>query len=585
MMYYLSRSARNLAILFALFGFFCLSGCSVSSSDGDGLHDVVLTDVTDAAGIGAFRHDNGGSGESWAPEIVGGGGGFIDYNGDGWQDMLLVAGGPFREKNDREVHTLWLYRNNQDGTFTLVSEEAGLWDIVTYGYGIAAGDYDIDGDQDFFLTSLYRNMLFRNDGGYFTEVGLEAGFTERDEWSMSTMFIDVDNDRYVDVFYANYAEWTPEIDIYCPFEGEKVFCTPELFDGQQNRFYHNNGDGTFSDWSDETGVSDAIEPIRNKVLGVAELDFNNDGWPDMYGTNDTERDLLYVNNGDGTFSERGIFAGIAFDKHGKARAGMGVVNGVVDSTGQTTIFVGHFTEETIGVFQHKGQGVFLERAAVSKIGHASLLTLTFGIILVDIDLDGDLDLICANGHVQEHIGKMLEGIQFKIPPQLYLNRGDGIFDEYEQEGGVFADSMVARCASYADYDRDGDLDILIVENNGPAHLWRNDSNGGNFLRVRLKGRASNPDAYHTRILAYVDGFGREQRIHSGSSFLSQQENTATFGFGPASVVDSLVICWPSGTIDRFTGLDMNQEILVIEGTRMYETQPLKERNWSAVGRP
>ena len=544
---------------------------------------ITFTDVTAEAGLEAFRHNHGGFGQAWAPEIVGAGAGFFDYDGDEWLDVVLVGGGPMADRNDGLVPALWLYHNNGDGTFSLVTRDAGLGGRVEHGFGITAADYDNDGDQDFVLTSLQENRLFRNDPGsgagvrVFTEVGRQAGIADHAAWSTSALFFDADRDGWLDLFVGNYVDWSPEKDLYCAFEGEKVYCTPEGYAGIASRFFHNNGDGTFSDRTQEAGFAAGIDATLDKTLGVAELDFNNDGWPDLVVANDTERDLLYVNNGDGTFTEKGVSSGVAFDRHGKPRAGMGIDTGVIDSSGQTSIVVGNFSDEMAGVYRHTGGGLFIDRAASSRIGHPSLRTLTFGLFLFDVDLDGDLDFFAANGHVQTHIERMLEGIRFRQPAQLYLNRGDGRFDEYLPEGGPLTHPLVARGAAYADYDRDGDLDVLITENNGPVHLWRNDLADGRSLRVRLEGRQSNRDGIGARLVATVGTLQMERRIRTGSSYLSQSEKVATFGVGRAEKVDTLRVYWPSGTVDQFVEIEANQEIRILEGTGTFEQAPLPEK--------
>ena len=531
---------------------------------------VVFTDVTEAAGLGAFRHENGAVGNKWYPEMMGSGGGFIDYDGDGWLDILLMGGGHWDDPADPGYRALWLYRNNGDGTFADQTEAAGLADVVAYTIGLAVADYDNDGDQDFVLMNLGENMLFRNDGGVFTEVGTQAGLSEHHEWSSSALFFDADLDGDLDLYAANYVDWSPETDKFCPPGGAvKLYCIPANYDGIPSRFYRNDGDGTFSDRTEEVG----FVPALGKSLGIVELDYNDDGWPDLAVANDGEGDLLYENNGDGTFTEKGMISGFAFSEHGEARAGMGIDAGVVDSSGQLVIFVGNFSEEMAGVYRHMGRGLFVDRAAASKIGHPSLLTLTFGLFLFDADLDTDLDLFAANGHVQTHIERMHEATTFRQRAQLYLNRGNGLFDEFIPDTGPLTQEMVARSAAYADYDRDGDLDILLTENNGPAHLWRNDQDGGRFLRVRLQGRQSNRDALGSRVVAVVGDLKMERRICTGSSYLSQSEKVAVFGLGSASVVDTLVVTWPGGRVDRFEGVEAHQEIVIIEGTGTYDSEP------------
>lgn len=562
-----SRAAAVCAFLIAPLLAVSLAGCrgaepaeaTVSSSPVLSFHDV-----TRDAGLGAFRHENGAYGTKWFPEAMGSGGGFVDYDGDGWLDILLVGGGTWPGSEMEPVRALWLYKNNHDGSFTDVTVEAGLGDIRTYGFGIVAADYDNDGDEDFFLTTLFEDLLFRNEGGRFTEVGQDAGVDGGERWSTSAIFFDADRDGWVDLYVGSYVEWSPETDLVCTVKGSiRSYCTPEHYTGIPSRFYRNNGDGTFAERTVEAGFADG----PGKMLGASEFDFNRDGWPDLVVATDTQRDLLYENNGDGTFTETGAVSGIAYDENGGARAGMGIDTGVVDGTGEETMFVGNFSKEMIGVFRHVSEGLFIDRAAVSKIGRPSLMTLTFGLFLFDVDLDGDLDLFTANGHVQPEIDETQEGISYKQPPHLFINDGDGQFvDMREQAGAPLQQPLVARGAAYGDYDRDGDLDILVTENRGGVHLWRNElSEGGHFLRVHIEGREGNRDGLGTQITAYADGLRIERRVRTGSSFMSQFEKTVTFGVGDRAHVDSLVVRWPSGRINRFSDVAANREYSLVEG--------------------
>ncbi len=523
---------------------------------------IAFTEVTDEAGLGAFRHITGAFGDKWFPETMGAGGGFLDYDGDGWLDVVLVGGGTWPGRPDEPVPALHLYRNNGDGTFTRRTQEAGLAGTTAYGFGLAMADYDNDADQDIFLTTLFENRLFRNDTGVFTEISLAAGLAEEAAWSSSALFFDADADGHLDLYVGNYVAWSPDDDLVCTI-GRQVrsYCTPELYQGLSGRLYRNNADGTFTDHTDTAGLA----PAPGKTLAVADADFNRDGWPDLVVVNDTQRDLLYQNQGDGTFAEIGLLSGMAFDENGRARAGMGVDVGIVDATGQQTMFVGNFSKEMVGVYRYGGGGLFVDRAAVSKIGQPTLLTLTFGLFLFDVDLDGDLDLFVANGHISEEIEQVEDGIRFRQPAQLFLNRGDGLFDEVHRDTGPLALPMVARGAAYADYDRDGDLDVLVTENGGPAHLWRNDLDAASFLRVRLEGRQSNRDGLGARIVAVVGQQRLERRVRTGSSYLSQSETIVTFGLGRAAHVDSLLVYWPAGRVDRFVDLEGHQEIRVVEG--------------------
>lgn len=542
---------------------------SGTSQDLSGHSDIRFQDITEAAGLGDFVHHTGAFGKKWMPETFGSGGGFLDYNGDGWPDILLVGGGSWPAYTGKHIRQLWLYRNNQDGTFTLQTDEAGLGEVSTYGFGITAADYDNDGDEDFFLTTVYENRLFRNDGGVFTEVGKAAGVTNQSTWSTAALFFDADRDGWPDLYAGNYVAWSPETDIFCSIDGvTKEYCTPLLYDGVPGRFYHNNGDGTFSDWTQRAGFL----PAPGKTLGNAETDYNRDGWPDLIVSSDTERDLLYMNNGDGTFTERGMLSGIAFDEYGRAAAGMGVDTGVVDSSGHPSIFIGNFSNEMIGVFRYLGNNLFNARSSVSKIGRPSLLRLTFGLFLFDVDCDTDLDLFAANGHIQPMIQ---DGSTYRQTAQLFLNRGNGTFEDASSAAGrPILDSLVARAAAYADIDRDGDQDILLTENGGPAHLWRNDTRGNHFLRVRLRGTASNRDGLDAQLTASLGNLQLYRRVRTGGSYLSNSEKTVTFGLGRHTSLDSLVVKWPSGQVDRLGDVAADQQILLMEGQPGYRREAL-----------
>ena len=523
----------------------------------------LFTDVTVESGLAGVMHVNGGFGEAWAPEIVGGGGGFIDYDGDGWMDIVTVTGGTFEEESPLLGHPcLRMFRNLGDGNFAEVTHDVGLAPLRAYSLGLTVGDYDNDGDADIFVTTLYKDLLLRNDGGIFVEKSVEAGLGNVSEWSTSAMFFDADRDGHLDLYVGTYVDWSPEKDIYCGFQGEKVYCTPEIYTGIAGRFYKNNGDGTFREGTADAGFLTGVDAARDKTLGIAELDANGDGWPDVVIANDTERDMLFINQGDGTFVEKGITSGIAYDHHGKARAGMGVDVGVVDRTGESTIFVGNFSDEMVGVYRHDGGGLFMDRAANSRIGQPSLRTLTFGLFLFDVDLDADLDLLIANGHVQTHIAHIVDGVTFRQRPQLFQNNGDGQFEEASANGPL-GDALVARGAAYCDYDRDGDLDVLIMENNGPIHLWRNETREMNWLRVTLEGRQSNRSAYGAQVEVWSQGHRQVRRVRSGSSYLSHSDPAAVFGL--KGNIDSLKITWPGGMVEKHGLIVMNQAIHVVEG--------------------
>ena len=544
------------------------SAVDVINAQKNAASKINFAEVTSEAGLGNFRHDNGSFGEMWFPEQMGSGVGFIDYNDDGWVDILLVGGGGWANHTKRKVKALWLYKNNKDGTFSDVTEETGLEHINTYGLGIVAADYNNDGYQDIFLTSLGKNILLRNHDGIFKDVSQPSGLGNRIEWSSSAIFFDADKDGWLDLYVGNYAIWSPASDLWCSLDSKtKVYCPPEMYVGLPSRFYHNNGDGTFSDHTQIAGFL----PAPGKSLGVVQLDYNDDGWPDLAVANDGERDLLYQNNGDGTFTEKGTELGMAYGENGEARAGMGIDAGIVDSSGYPSIFVGNFSNEMIGVYRYSGKGWFNDRAALSRIGRPSYLSLTFGLFLFDVDLDTDLDLFVGNGHVYPFRTKDQEGITYRQGSQLFTNNGSGVFaDANKMVAGVLNNKMVVRGAAVGDYDRDGDLDILLTENNGPVHLWRNNTEKKNFLRVILEGETSNKDALGAKVVVSVDGYKMERIIRTGSSYLSQSELTASFGLGNHTTVDSVSIIWPSGEIDTFTNIKNNREIFIKEGSNRAE---------------
>lgn len=527
-----------------------------------------FTEITDEAGLGDFKHETGGLGQSLMPEIVGGGGGFIDYNDDGWPDILLVAGGTWAHLGEAPVQGLYLYRNNGDGSFTDQTEAAGLANEQMYGFGASVADYDNDGDDDFFVTTLHQNKLYRNDDGRFSEVGVAAGFVAS-VWSTSAVFFDANRDGWLDIYVGNYVDWSPEKDLTCMHEDQKVFCTPQEYTGRASHYYQNDGDGTFSNRSREAGFWTAVDTTKDKTLGVTVFDFNEDGWPDITTGNDTENDMLFENKGDGTFREVGLQSGIAVSQHGFARAGMGIDAGVVDSSGLVSIFVGNFSEESVSVFRYSGNGQFQDRSAVSRVAFPSNLTLTFGLALLDVDQDTDLDLLTANGHVLTHINKISQAVQFKQAPQLYLNRGNGVFDEMKALEGPLTTPMVARGLATSDIDLDGDIDVLFIENGGPVHLWRNDTVTRSYLSIKLEGTESNRDGLGTHVIASVFGLDMKRWARTGYSFLVSSDKTVVFGLGQHNKVDTLRVEWPSGQVDTFIDIDANQEIHIKEGQKTF----------------
>lgn len=529
-----------------------------ASASAVGNGSTIFTDVTDASGLGGFRHVNGAFGERLFPESMGAGAGFLDYDGDGHLDVVLVAGSDWPDRGD-PIPALELYRNDGGGSFERATAEAGLGDLHAYGMGVAVADYDNDGDDDLYFTTLSENVLLRNDEGVFSDVTAEAGLAHAKEWSTAALFFDADLDGYVDLWVGQYVDWSPENDLWCSVDGERAsYCTPEIYPGVGPRFYRNNGDGTFTERTAEAGFADA----PGKTLGAVETDYNGDGWSDLYVANDTEPDQLYANNGDGTFSEIGVRSGVALDERGKARAGMGLDAGRVDPDA-VTFFVGNFTSEMVGVYRYEGSGFFAERAAASGIGGPTLPVLTFGLFLFDPDLDGDLDLFVANGHIEPEIGEVQEGVAYRQPAQLFLNDGSGSFTLRDVDDAL-ATPMVARGAAYGDVDADGDQDVLITENGAGARLLRNDHPQARYLRVHLVGTRSNRDAVGADVTVVAGGRRMVRRVKAGGSYLSASEKTVTIGLGSGRKVDTLRIDWPDGSVETFADVPVNVEATIVQ---------------------
>ena len=538
-----------------------LSGCENAPPPELSDKPIGFTEVTADAGLGAFRHDNGADGKKYYAEQMGSGAGFIDYDGDGWLDILLLGGGYWDRAPHAWYQSFWMYRNMGDGTFEEVTDEVGLGQLYAFTLGVATADFDNDGDQDILVTNLNENMLLENKGGVFEHK--KSSLSVHDEWSSSALWIDTNRDGWLDVYVGNYADWSPTRDKFCPEGGVvKLYCVPADYEGISSRYFEASGDGVFVERTQEAGI---FHPL-GKALGMAEWDFDRDGWPDFVVANDGEGDLLFMNNQDGTFSERGVQSGIAFSEHGEARAGMGIDIGVMDETGEPSVFVGNFSTEMIGVYRYLGNGLFSDRAARSRIGQPSLNTLTFGLMVLDVDLDGDLDLFVANGHVYPDRLVGQDKITYEQRAQLFENVGSGFFEEVPPSTTPPLEiEMVARGAAYGDYDRDGDPDILIVENGGPARLWRNEVTGRNWLRVTVTGTEGNRDAFGTHVRVYAGDRIQERRIRSGSSYLSQNEVVATFGLMDSQAIDSVRVDWAAGGSLTLQDVPINTEVHITEG--------------------
>jgi enediyne biosynthesis protein E4 len=519
-----------------------------------------FVDVTSSAGI-QFRHNSGAYGGKLLPETLGSGCAFFDYDADGWQDILLVNGADW-PGHKRERSTLKLYRNNRNGTFSDATRAAGL-DLEMYGMGVAVGDYNNDGYPDVLITCVGQNRLFKNTGkGTFVDVTKSTGLGGRQAFSTSAIWFDFDRDGLLDLFVCNYVKWSPEHDVFCSLDGKnKSYCTPEAYRGETCWLFHNRGDGTFEDVTAHIGIFDS----SSKSLGVALLDYDQDGWPDLLVANDTQPNKLYRNQRNGTFKDVAVEAGIAFSAEGKARAGMGVDVSDFDNSGIPGVAITNFDNEMIGLYR-VSNGNFADVATQSGVGLPSKNTLGFGCAFLDADLDGALDLAVVNGHIDDTV-RSVRGVGYAQPPQLFLNNGKGAFHDVAAEiGGGFSQPKVGRGLAYGDFDRDGDLDLLMTTNHGPAYLYRNDQLAGNrSIRFRLVGTKSNRDAIGASLKIFHHGSIQSRLVKGGSSYLSQSELPVTFGVGKQDKIDRLVIQWPSGRTEEYKHLASGRGYECVEG--------------------
>ncbi len=534
---------------------------------------VTFTDVTAQAGI-HFKHNSGAFGKKYLPETMGSGVCFLDYDNDGWQDVLFVNSQDWPGHQSGKSYPA-LYHNNHDGTFTDVTHQAGL-DVEMYGLGCAVGDYDNDGYDDIYITTVGSNHLFHNlRNGTFADVSAKAGVSDPG-FSASAVWFDYDNDGKLDLFVAHYIEWSPETDQYCTLDNKhKSYCTPQRYKGQSASLFHNRGDGTFENVTKRAGLYDP----SCKSLGVALLDYDDDGWLDLFVSNDTEPNKLYHNNHNGTFSEVGVMAGVAYSASGTTRAGMGTDAADYDNSGRQSLLVGNFTDEGMALYHNEGSGLFADIAGDNGISRISLNSLTFGTFFFDYDLDGLPDILAINGHVSDDISVIQPTLRYAQPPLLFRNLGSNKFEDVSSKvGAALQKTIVGRGAAYADFDNDGDLDLAIMENNGPARLLRNDNgNQNDMLRIKTEGTRSNRDGIGAKVTVITaKGVRLFGMVKTGSSYLSQSELPLTFGLGKPEEgkLVKIEVVWPSGQKDTVSGVKPDQFLTIREGQGIISAAPI-----------
>ena len=520
---------------------------------------VTFTDITEAAGID-FVHTNGAYGERLMPETIGSGAAFFDYDNDGDQDLFLVNSRewPGHETLEQQP-TQRLYRNDGTGRFEDVTGAAGLA-FATYGMGVAVGDIDGDGWQDLYLTTLNENRLLHNDHGRFLDITEQAGVAGGpDTWSSSAAFVDYDRDGDLDLFVVNYVKWSREIDLEIDFRLTglgRAYGAPLNFVGTNNTLFRNDGGDRFTDVSADAGIL-VFDPVTDlpvgKGLGVVPVDLDRDGWQDLVVVNDTVRNFLFHNKGDGTFEETAIFDGIAYDRNGKGTSAMGVDAAWFRDDADLGIAVGNFANEMASLFvTTNGQAPFVDEAVLEGLGPASRIPLTFGLMFFDYDLDGREDLLLANGHLEHEIHKVQQSQHYAQPPSLFWNCGDACRGRFVPvtDAGDMGEDMVGRGVAYADIDADGDLDVLITQNGRRPALLRNDQHTGHhWLRLALKGRPPNTDAIGARLAVTTGGVTRVREVRPARGYMSSVELPVTVGLGdlddPSAI--TVQITWPDGT--------------------------------------
>ena len=533
---------------------------------------VTFKEVSPSVGIN-FTHENGAAGKKNMPETVGSGVAFLDYDNDGWQDVLIVNGTNWPGDKPRHT-TMHLYHNNKNGTFTDVTSQAGLA-VEMYGMGVAVGDYDNDGFEDLYITAIGANHLYHNNGnGTFTDVTPTAGVEGKPvanlplkwKWSATAGWIDYDNDGKLDLLVCQYVKWSPELNQWCGHNGIRGYCPPNTFEGSHLTLYHNEGNGRFKDVTREMGLLDIA---LGKSFGIGIADFNGDGFIDIAITNDTWANFLLMNEGGKHFAEKGVESGIATGEVGHYKAGMGIDVADWRNNGKFSILIGNFAGEGLSLFERDGPAgpdvLFTDNSHQAGLAGPSLPYLTFGLFFFDYDLDGYQDAFTADGYIDDVVATYNSMLSFKERPMVFHNQKGTGFTEIGEKLGL-TDKVVGRGAASGDFDNDGSLDIALVDNGGQFRLYRNQRNNQNhWIRFRLEGVRANRDGIGALVKVTANGVTQSQYVHSGGSFLSESQRQLTFGLGAANQAEHIEIIWPGGSTDRADNLQADRQYLITEG--------------------
>jgi hypothetical protein len=517
-----------------------------------------------------WLHTAGKSAARFLPETTGPGCAFFDYDNDGWMDIYLVNSGKCDFYDPNPPLRNALYHNNRDGTFTDVTEKARV-PGGGYGQGVAVGDYDGDGFPDLYVTQYGKSILYHNNGdGTFTDVTEKAGVAAPG-WSSSAVWFDYDNDGKLDLFVCQFVEFSKTINKSCGTgeEGKHGYCIPRLYKPMPSWLFHNNGDGTFTDVSKSSGIADSL----GKAWGVVATDLNNDGLMDLFVSNDTVPNFVFMNRGKGRFEETGNFAGVAYSGDGRARSGMGLDSADFNQDGWMDLFVANIDLERFAIYQNNHDESFDDQAAPTGIGMATRLMSGWGLKFFDYDNDGYLDLFLANGNPDDLIESIHSLVKFQEPLMLFRGTGKGFLNVSAQSGPVFAKPLSARGMAIGDFDNDGATDVLIANNDGAPVLLHNNVGGQNhWLGVKLLGTKSNPDAIGARITYQAQELKQQRMKVGGGSFLSSHDPRVVLGIGNRPRIDWLEIKWPlpSGKVERFTGLPIDRYITIVEGTATWK---------------